>query len=420
MKKIRILLFFRHLLKTDPIVWVFLAFLISYLLFFVRPVFFSEAMNFPKYVPALKPIGADLKNTLNVSSEFLVNKQTPYYEGDDFAYPPLTILFVSPLLFFDNLTLAYKIVTVVNVICYVLITLVFPFRLGKKIIPLTMLIFITGLFSYGFQFELERGQFNLIAISICFLAIWIFHYRDRFRYLAYILFTISVQLKVFPFIFIFMFIKDWRNWKNTFKRFLLLLTMNILALFVLGPKLFIDFIEAIRNHTNNPYIWPGNHSIHSFITQVFEVASRHDWTWANQYARTAEIVLFAIVIGCIFIIMFQSYRQRQKTMNPVLLLALTIGALIIPSASHDYTLSFLSAPVSIYLSSNMFSARAENLRLRFLLILFLIIFSFSYFYTLFSYIYKSYNYIFVNNFPALFMMLLIVTLFSLVSKPTLK
>ena len=116
--------------------------------------------------------------------------------------------------------------------------------------------------------------------------------------------------------------------------------------------------------------------------------------------------------------MLRLYRHRQKGMNPLLLLVCTIGALLIPSASHDYTLSLLAAPVAIFLSSNIFSIRVKNLRLRILLISLLVIFSFTYFSTLYSYTNKPYYYIFGNNFPALFMMLLIITIFSLMSKPS--
>lgn len=418
MIRAKIQLLFRRVVNANNLTWITLAIVFSYLLFFVYPIFFSEVMNYPKYVPALKPIGIDLKNTIRITNIFFVDKQSPYYGGNSYAYPPFTSILFFPLLLV-NMSFAYKIITIINVICYIVITYFFPLWTEKKkqITPLIMLIFITGLFSYGFQFELERGQFNLIAVVMSFLAIWIFHYRNKYRPLAYALFIISVQLKIYPFIFIVMLINNWRDWKNNTKRFLLLTAANIVALFILGPKIFTDFVDAIINHTNSPYIWLGNHSIHSFVTQITEIISRHGWTWIAQYTKLTEFVLLTIVAGCIFIIILRSYRQRQIGLNPFLLLACTIGALLIPSASHDYTLSILPAPVAIFLSSNISRMKTNSIRLRILFTVLLIIFSFAYSTTLFSYTNKFY-YIFENNFPALFIMLLVVTFLSLASKPT--
>ena len=229
--KIRLLL--KHVPYTTPLMWILLAFAISYLLFFVYPIFFSDVMNFPEYVPAMKPIGVDLKNTLSIANDFFASKQTIYREINGYAYPPLASILVFPLLLGD-LSLAYKIITFVNIICYAMIAFVFPLLTSRerKVTPLIMLIFITGLFSYGFQFELERGQFNVIAAFLCFLAIWIFHYRNKYRYLAYVFFTFSVQLKIYPLIFIVMLINNWRDWKNNLKRFLLLAIINIVALLI--------------------------------------------------------------------------------------------------------------------------------------------------------------------------------------------
>jgi len=51
-----------------------------------------------------------------------------------------------------------------------------------------------------------------------FLANWIYHYQNKYRYLAYILFTISVQLKLFPLMFIHRcLLSDWQDWRNNLK-----------------------------------------------------------------------------------------------------------------------------------------------------------------------------------------------------------
>ena len=405
MNKARIQLLRRHILAAPLLMWVLLGFSVSYLLFFVYPVFFSaQVMQFFRYVPIIDPIGIDLAQMLSYSESWFVAKQTPYIGYN--LYPPLASALFTPLLIVEY-SWAYKIVTVVNVFCYVMMTLVSPLYISKKrrVSALLMLIFITGLFSYGFQFELERGQFNVIAVFICFLSIWIYHYQNRYCYLAYVLFTISVQLKVFPLVFVVMFISDWQDWGNNIKRILALVTGNFALFFVLGLDVFVGFTKAIIAQTVNPYIWVGNHSVRSFVSQ-------NGSAWLNEYSGLVQLALLVVIAVCIFLVMLQAYRQKHRDLNPFLLLACTVGALLIPSVSHDYKLSILAAPVAIFFSNNKFWKRYDGSYLLITSIVLSLIFSAAYSSTLFSFTNKPP--IVANNFPALFTILLTVTFLSLV------
>ena len=127
-----------------------------------------------------------------------------------------------------------------------------------------MLIFITGLTSYGFQFELERGQFNVIAMALCFSAIFLFHRKPKLSWLAYILFTIAIQLKLYPAIYILFFVRDWKDILANLRRFLCLGIVNIALLFILGWGVFLDFLNSLRGTAIDQMIWVGNLSIRSF------------------------------------------------------------------------------------------------------------------------------------------------------------
>ncbi len=59
---------------------------------------------------------------------------------------------------------------------------------------------------------------ELIAFSLCVAAICIFHRKPKYRWFAYLLFSISVQLKLYPAIFVFTLIEDFTDWKNNIKR----------------------------------------------------------------------------------------------------------------------------------------------------------------------------------------------------------
>ena len=409
---------YQFVLNISSFNWVLLGFLISYLLFFVRPIFFSaQVMQFFEYVPALDSIGLDLEAMLSYSDSWFITKQTPYIGNN--LYPPLASVLFTPLLSVE-FSFAFRIVTLASLLLYVSITFVLPIITSreKNVSHLVMLIFITGLFAYGFQFELERGQFNVIAASMSFFAIWLYHYHNRYRYLAYFLFTISVQLKVYPFIFIVMFITDWHDWKNNIKRILVLSTVNVALFTVLGPYVFFDFIRAIKAQVTVPFIWIGNHSIHSFVTLASNKASEHGWAWVNQFSGLVQLILLAITGVLIFMIMRKAYQQKENGFNSYLFLALTIGALIIPSVSHDYKLSILAAPVAVLFSNrSTFSEKDIRPRQRIIFILLILILSASYSSTLFSFTNKPF--LLQNNFPALFSILLAITGLSLMFTPSL-
>jgi len=381
------------------------SFLISYLSFFLYPVFLNSAhvMQFFPYVPVGNPIGLDLYSVLQKVKQLL---SSPTY-AHNLPYPPFLYIFFTPLTILDRYT-AYGIFTIVSILCYLFITLIFPIRASKtKVIPsLLMLILVTGLFSFGFQFGLERGQFDLITMFFCFLAIYIFHHHKKYRFWAYILFTMSIQLKLYPAIFIFMFIDDWSDWKGNIIRFFSLGAASICALFILGFNTFRNFLSSITTFAGDPFLSVKNHSIQSFTRHPAEF---RPLGVIFQNPNSVETIILIIVLVCFLLILYQAYRQKYVGINPYLLLACTLIALLIPSTSHDYTLSFLAAPIAIlFTDRKLINIAAERKKPLFAQLL--LYFSIAYASTLFSYTNKPLS--IQNNFPALMVMLAILTFFS--------
>jgi hypothetical protein len=395
-----------RLSQVPSFAWVLLGFVVPYLLFFVYPIFFSAStMQFGKYVPAMDPIGADLRQMLSYSQSWCVEKASPYIGAN--LYPPLASVLFAPLVRLP-VTFVYRLMTAVTLLCYGFAALAFPLRVskGKQGLPLLVLLFITGLFSYGLQFEIERGQFNVIAVACSFAAIWICHNHGKYRYLAYCLFSIAVQLKVYPFVFIVMLVRDWRDWRGNVTTCLALSAANVALLFVLGPRVFLDFVSAISTQMADPLTGPTNHSVRSAVYLIGTYVS----TWVGQHAGVAELALLAICGACILVALVRAYRENQSGVNSHLLLACTIGALVIPSVSHDYTLPLLVGPVAILLSDVSYAAERDGRR-NLVFILLLVVLSTAYFSTVFPLVNKPFA--IRNNCPALFAMLLAVTGFFL-------
>lgn len=106
----------------------------------------------------------------------------------------------------------------------------------------------------------------------------------------------------------------------------------------------------------------------------------------------------------------KAYKENRPGLNPVLLLACTIGALVIPSVSHDYTLSFLVAPVvTLFLEIGKCTMDKRPF-VRLVKCVMVVFFSTTYASTLFSYANKpdSVGLLYQNNFPVLITLLIFI------------
>lgn len=399
----------KKVLSAPLLFWIVTGFLISFLLFFIKPIFFSSTiMQFPEYIQTIDPIGYDLKQMRSYSESLFINTQTPYIGNN--LYPPLASVLFGPFLFL-TFTDSYKILSLITFFAFVFLP--FLLRPEKGKITLTLLFILAGLFSYGFQFELERGQFNIISMFFCFLGLWIFYYQKKSRILAYIFFSLSIQLKVFPLIFILLFVDTSQRLKTNVLRLAGLALSNFLLLFILGPGVFLDFFHAIKAQTINPGIWIGNHSIKAFITLI-----QGNDPGSFPFSNAVEFILLGIIIINILLVFYKTLDQKHTTPNPYLLLACSLGALLIPSVSHDYKLSILVAPFAYFICKiSDWEDRIDSAQHRLLNNLLVLFFSIAYFSTSFSYTNKYGA--FVNNFPMLFLMLLLLTFLHLLHQPGL-
>ncbi len=404
-----------RVLAAPLVVWVLLGLAFTYLLYFIGPLFLSGGpMVVQSYIPAGKSIGVDLHSNVRDAAAFFETGQSPYIDNNQYAYPPLTELLFAPL----NLAgwpEAYTLITLVNVGCVLLVGLLIPLSLSRPrpLSALLLLALLAGLFCYGFQFELERGQNNLIAVTLAFLAIWVYHAHPRGRLVAYGLFCLAVQLKVYPAIFILLLVHDWRAWAANLKRFVALGLVNFAALFVFGPRLALEFFTALAEHAANPYVWPGNHSLWSFTFWIAHNFFNEDWP--TPYSRPLQLAGLALVLGCLALLWLLAYRRRQPALNPLLLLGCTIGALVIPAASHDYTLSFLVAPVALLFAQPDTWAVAPSRGRQAGVLALVVVFAAAYGTTLVSFVNKPLA--LYNNCPALLIMLVAATAIAVLAPP---
>jgi len=413
--------FLRQIPDLPPTFWVVSGFIAVYFCLFVSPVFLTKSsiQYLTKYIPDayVTHIGFDIDMTMGRVGRWLTTGDSPYL--DQYYYSPLTLVIFAPLLILGY-PAYYKFSTAITVIAFVASSLILPaFISHRRNTALLLLIFITGLFSYGFQFELERGQYNVITFALALFAIYLFHEHERFRYFAYLLFSLAVQLKIYPVFLTVMFIRDWRDWQNNLKRMAGLALFNFALLFVLGYQIFLEFVN---NLTGVQLFFQSSRredlSIKGFVldltTDGLGIIPAEKLSALAQHTGLIEGVFLALFGLCIGAVILTDYRHKRQGLNPYLLLIATIGMLIIPSASVDYKLPLLIAPLAILLVD---LEAAQTVGRKIILAALVFIASTAYWLTLYPFTVKPY--IISRNFPALFILVLAVTSLYFVQNRTL-
>ncbi len=393
-----------------PVFWILAGFLAGYYLINIMVVYLNpdQVMKFYPSVTTLNPIGYDLILNNHLGQAF---REGYYISG---PYPPLpTVLLFAPLSFLGY-SAGYKIITLLNYLGYFYISFLIPVLMlkSKQGLALGVFFYLTGLVSNGFQFELERGQFNILTMALCLSAIYLFHRYPKLSYLSYFLFSISVQFKLWPAIFIVMFVRDWREWKTNLKRAGIIIGMNIILLFSLGVFPVITYWKTIIWYYDNTYVWMGNHSIRSFSElflrylvklHIITPAIRFQFQWLLQ------AILYGFILLCLGLIILSTIKKKKTGLNTHLMIACTIGALLIPATSSDYVLAILAGPMAIAFNNVLCPGGSRKLRL----VVNLWIFGISLAYTATMFIDNIKPLFIQNNLPVLMFILISFTGFAL-------
>lgn len=326
---------------------VLLPFVLLYFTFYFVPVFLNtlNQMQFPIFVPKFDPIGIDLRWIWQIEKDWVASGFI-YPEKGVEHFPPAILLFFlwCGKLGFQT---TYRIFSVITLTLYLVTAIAIPYlivkkcSLDKKLWLISIPFALVGLSAYGFQFEVERGQWNLLA---CCLAIWgVYLYwsgRNIARGFAIGLISVAIQLKLYPAIYVLAFFACRKNFKDGLKTLAMIAFINIGLLFIFGMDGFYLFFDAIIYTGKNTAYGVAQTSIGAFL-----------WLMARDYPN--YIFLAKAVLGLYFILLtyiiylevVEYPAQGQEIVS--LLYLLTIVGLIVPPHSNDYKLSLMPLILSL-------------------------------------------------------------------------
>jgi len=336
---------------VNSFVVIFGAGILTYILFYLFPVFLNanNEMLFPEFVPSFPPIGIDFRWLWSIENKWKASVELFNVPNEGaLHFPPLIIGVFSWAAFFSFQT-AYKILTFLTLISYLSVTAYLPYRLSKVVynsdtlwliaIPFCLL----GLHSYGLQFEIERGQWNLIAVTSAIWAIYLYHFGGaRARGVAFTMVIIASQIKVYPLIFIFGFFSRDTSIISNFKVIGTLLLVNILLIFIFGVDVAGSFYDSIVS-----LAVAGDYGIAQIsIDSFFLLAQERQPELLNLY-----IVLFFLSIMCAGYGFLSAIFVGGAKNNMIFLYLMLIVAMVLPSHGNDYKLSLMSLALPVILMS---------------------------------------------------------------------
>ena len=379
--------------------WLFtlaiLGYVLSYIVTYVRYTYFagSETMRFPTDMLTMTPPC----NDLYVSAKYAIQTlHAGTIKGVPFVYSPLFVIIYSPLSLFEFSTLRWMSFTSI-IACYCIIAFIFP-RYWKGCAltsPTALLIIFTGFLSYGMRFELERGQWNVQTLFLCFAGLAIKDSKNPWIiFLSYLLFSISVHLKLYPLLFVIGFIIPEEGWIKNSKRLITLGLLNVVLLFIMGGSFLKEYLHTLTQYAGSPSVWISNISLYAFIIQIS--AYTHIGLGGLKVLNNLYIIVF---FGTIAMALYKGLRGD----NSIVLFLIVIGATLFPTVSFDYKIILITLCAAFFFSTyeiistqkligkrgsgNQISFSLSGSTLLEYLSLGLIVFVYPY--TLYSYVYKA-------------------------------
>jgi len=304
-------------------------------------------------IPVMKPVGSDFRVGLYRTAQAFLQGKNPYREAD-LIYPPLAVYAGLPF----NLVPEWRgyLVQVGLIFILNLAALTLLARLAVHVfvdeahetgtvIFLTVLmgIAVESFSSYGFLFNIERGNFDVYPLFLSALFLWLLWKHPRRMWLQVLVISAAAHLKVYPLIFYALVV-----WKHGWKSLLPLAAVNLGFLLCLGPGNALAFIETIAFQSSaRPSTWIGNHSAYAY-------AAFWDWQPENPGITATEMAFLAIPCliwaGTAFVL----YRRGYSLRNAAWLYALSVPLVnLIPRVSYDYKLVWFYAPAVLLLAYQM-------------------------------------------------------------------
>jgi hypothetical protein len=283
-----------------------------------------------------------------------------YTPGKNFSvatsgWPPLTLLIGRPLSLLPVET-AYSVQVVLissaavgsAVLSALLAVMVVPkdvlaHRFGAGVVDAQSLGVALGcwlLTSYGFMYELWRGNINLYALVLSLLAVWLAIRLPRSPWWPALALSLAINLKLYPAILLVVLF-----WRYRLKAVVPVLVINAVLLLIAGPANLRRMLAFVT--TNSPGSRKATYG--DMGAAGTAAVLRATTTWAPSWIAVA---LFLLPIALWAATAWLVIRRGWSGGRAVLLAAASITPMaVIPTLSNDYKLVLFVLPLGVLVAA---------------------------------------------------------------------
>ncbi|MFA4964177.1 MAG: glycosyltransferase family 87 protein [Thermoleophilia bacterium] len=205
---------------------------------------------------------------------------------------------------------------------------------GAKALALVMALWLVT--SYGFMYEVERGNIDLYALVFSLLAVWLMIRFPRSAWLPAAVLAIAIGLKLYPAVLVVLLV--WRyRW-----RALLPGAVSVLAvLLIAGPANLRDSFATLGAvQANRASLGWSNHSSAALAHILQNITG-----WAPEWVGYPLLLVPLAVWGFTLVTLV---RRGWSDRNAIVAAAASVPLMgIVPSISHDYRLVLCVFPLAV-------------------------------------------------------------------------
>jgi hypothetical protein len=191
--------------------------------------------------------------------------------------------------------------------------------------------------SYGFMFEVERGQIDLYALFFALLAVWLVLRRPMGSpWWPSLALALAVNLKAYPAVLAVILL-----WRYRWRAVVPLLVANLALLFAAGPTNVSRFFSTQGGlQSSTGPLWWGNNSALALGHTMYELFA---WwpSWLGLALLAVSATLWVVTLVLVM-------RGGWSDGRAVLAAAACVPVMCtFPSISHDYKLVLLVFPLTV-------------------------------------------------------------------------
>jgi hypothetical protein len=190
--------------------------------------------------------------------------------------------------------------------------------------------------SYGFMYEMERGNIDLFALFFSLLAVWLLVDVRRSPWWPALALAVATNLKLYPGVLLVVLF-----WRYRWKAVAPVVVTNAVLLLIAGPRNLADlFVGQATIQSLTRGLWWGNHSAAALANVLHQV---------DGWPRTPAHVLFLAVPLALWVAtLVVLVRRGWATRSAVLAAAACVPVMsVVPSISHDYKLVLCVFPLAV-------------------------------------------------------------------------